>query len=436
MTDTNAMIYLKDIYGGELIPVPGTLNADGTISFGLAQRVPVGNVARLDLISFDGGPAVNVPVTIENDGRVILGSANNTQRNRAYLPVQVNGKSPVLLDVNIASDGAPTIPNGMFQNPAVAPTFDYAEIGLVSASTVVVRFSIAVTASNYASGVTIKKNGSTQTISSATRQSDHTVVRYVLSAPADANDTVTWEYAKADGTLASEFDGTVLEDVSAQAVVDNIAAVPPQYSSAEIGTVNDTTVAVTFTTKVSAAGNDFSTGVIIKVNTVSKSISTGTRQTDHHIVYYVIPAVDANDVVTVEYNQSTGHIINEDDGGVMATFTAQAVTNNVAPVPPEYDSGEVGLVAAATVEATYTTKVVSADYTMGISIEVNAAPATISSAARQSDHAKVRYVLSAPVVALDTVTISYDADTGDYANEDDGALMADFSDEAVTNNVA
>ncbi len=83
-------------------------------------------------------------------------------------------------------------------------------------------------ATDYANGVTIKVNGVAATISSAERQSDHAVVRYVLAEAVQAGDTVTWEYVAASGNISAEDDGDPLEDVSAQSVTNNVLAEVPR----------------------------------------------------------------------------------------------------------------------------------------------------------------------------------------------------------------
>jgi hypothetical protein len=101
--------------------------------------------------------------------------------------------------------------------------------------------------------------------------------------------------------------------------------------SAEIGTVNDTTVVVTFVEEVSAVGDDYSSGVTIKVNGASVTVSSGTRQANHAVVYYVItPAVIFGDVVTWEYVAASGVIT---DGSAVGDVSAQNVINNVAFAP-------------------------------------------------------------------------------------------------------
>ena len=101
----------------------------------------------------------------------------------------------------------------------------------------------------------------------------------------------------------------------------------PAFGAAEIGTVNATTVAVTFTTEVSAS--DFAAGVTIEVDDTPVEIASATRQADHLVVYYVIPEVAFGSTVTWAYDDDTGGIVSENDGVPLDDVAAETVTNNV-----------------------------------------------------------------------------------------------------------
>jgi hypothetical protein len=101
------------------------------------------------------------------------------------------------------------------------PAFASAEIGTVNATTLAVTFSTEVASADFAAGVIIKVNTVSQTIDSATLQTNQLVVHYVIPAVANG-DTVTWEYAA--GSIVSAVDGSLLEDVTAQEVTNNVPA--------------------------------------------------------------------------------------------------------------------------------------------------------------------------------------------------------------------
>jgi hypothetical protein len=101
----------------------------------------------------------------------------------------------------------------------------------------------------------------------------------------------------------------------------------PAFGSAEVGTVAATKVAVTFTTEV--ASDDFTAGVTISVDGDDQEIDSATRQADHTVVHYVIPAVAFGSTVTWSYDDDEGDIHSEADGSPLDDVTAGEVTNNV-----------------------------------------------------------------------------------------------------------
>lgn len=90
--------------------------------------------------------------------------------------------------------------------------------------------------SDFASGVTIKINGTAATITAADQQADHAVINYTITPAVQAGDTVTWEYSAASGHIVAESGGAKLGDVSAQSVTNNVSGgvTLPQVESATL----------------------------------------------------------------------------------------------------------------------------------------------------------------------------------------------------------
>jgi len=72
---------------------------------------------------------------------------------------------------------------------------------LTNGNVLVVTFSQDVKAADFKAGVTIKVNGKSVEVSSAARQRERDVVRYILKAPLSVRDAVTWTYCGADGAI-------------------------------------------------------------------------------------------------------------------------------------------------------------------------------------------------------------------------------------------
>ncbi|MEJ2189578.1 MAG: hypothetical protein P8Y93_09215 [Acidobacteriota bacterium] len=111
------------------------------------------------------------------------------------------------------------------------------------------------------------------------------------------------------------------------ATLGEAVAAALSLSSAEIGDVGTTTVEAQFSGNVNAT--DCAAGVTIKVNSVSQTISSGTRQADHSLVYFVItPAVDVDDTVTWEYDDDLGDYA-DDESNPMGDIVATPAKNYV-----------------------------------------------------------------------------------------------------------
>ena len=103
------------------------------------------------------------------------------------------------------------------------PAFGSGEEGDVTNPTVAVTFSenVASGTNDFKTGVTIKINAVAATINTATRQSNHAIVYYVLATAADANDTITFEYSDAAGDIADDA-GNQMGDIAAVGVTNNV----------------------------------------------------------------------------------------------------------------------------------------------------------------------------------------------------------------------
>lgn len=102
--------------------------------------------------------------------------------------------------------------------------------------------------------------------------------------------------------------------------------------------------------------------------------------------------------------------------------------------PPEYSSGEIGVVNSKTVEITFSEDMdTDSDYTTGVTIMVGSVSYTGFSGARQSNKSKVHYVLVSGVDGTEAVTWAYSESSGGIKSESDGVALEDVSAQAATN---
>lgn len=103
---------------------------------------------------------------------------------------------------------------------------------------------------------------------------------------------------------------------------------PVGFSSAEVGDVANNVVAVTFTDNV-MSGVSLSTGITIKINGISATISSAAQPVDTRIIQFTLSApVGLTDLVTVEFDNFGASLTDGNAIGV-ASFSAQDVTNQV-----------------------------------------------------------------------------------------------------------
>lgn len=101
----------------------------------------------------------------------------------------------------------------------------------------------------------------------------------------------------------------------------------PAIVSMEVGTVDATTLVITFLDDIAAA--DYAAGWTLEINSGAASISAGARQTDHKELRLTIDTVANGDTVTLAYAELTGSIHSEADGTILDDIEATEVTNNV-----------------------------------------------------------------------------------------------------------
>jgi hypothetical protein len=99
--------------------------------------------------------------------------------------------------------------------------------------------------------------------------------------------------------------------------------------AAEVGTIDDYTVVVTFSDDVVSPTTAYKLGVTITAAGSPMTIVSATRQVDHTKVHYVLASpVILHTPVTIDYSAAVGNLA-DSAGNELANIVAQSVTNNV-----------------------------------------------------------------------------------------------------------
>ncbi len=410
---------------------------DGTFGAAVNYGAGLGSTSvAVDDFNGDGKSDLAVVNYGDNNVSILLGYGDGTfsapvNYNVGTWPLSVavgdfNGDSnPDLAVVNVFSDNVSILIN----TSAIAPTFTSAATN-TAGTTITITFSknMADPAGKQAEFSYKVNGGLAQTFSAAAFGADNTRIDLTCSGTGIVyGDNVTVSYAK--GTVLAA-DGNVLESFTDQPVTNNLP-VPPTFVSAATNTTG-TIITITFSKNMAdPAGKqaEFS----YKVNAgLAQTFSAAALNADNTKIDLTCSgtAIVFGDTVTVSYTKGT---VLAADGGVLASFTDQPVTNNM-PGPPTFVS------AATNTAGTIITIIFSknmadpAGKQAEFSYKVNAGPAqTFSAAAFGSDNTRIDLTCSGTAIVYgDNVTVSYTLGTVLAA---DGGILASFTDQPVTNNM-
>lgn len=144
------------------------------------------------------------------------------------------------------------------------------------------------------------------------------------------------------------------------------------------------------------------------------------------------------DVVLWQYLGAEDSIVDCTEAVDVGAIDPVTVRNPLDLTAPTLVSAEVGTVDGSTFVLVFSEDLASADFATGWTIEADATPLTITGAT-EGPAGTLTITVSEDVAEGQTVTISYDANTGDIADVTGyptANVLASITDEAVTNNVA
>jgi len=275
--------------------------------------------------------------------------------------------------------------------------------------------------------------------SAAALNADPTKIDLTTAAPGTIvnGDTVTVSYDDGTGDVESA-DGGVLTSFRAESVINNVPVASPEFVSAETN-ADGSVITITFDKAMAdPTGEDaaFSYEVNGRGALGFSAAALNADPTKIDMTTAAPGTIVNGDTVSINYNDAAGTVTSE-DGGVLVSFVAESVTNNVPADPPVFGSAATN--ADGTV-ITITFDKAMADPTGeegAFSYQVNGGGALgFSGAPLNADPTKIDLFNTAPgtIVHGDTVTVSYSDATGSVTSAD-GGVLASFIAEPVTNNV-
>ncbi len=313
----------------------------------------------------------------------------------------------------------------------------------VDGSTLVITFdeSLAAASSLANSAFTVKVGGSSVGLGGSPTISGATVT-LTLSAAVAPDDTVTVSYDKptsGSNNRLADASGNEVASFSDQAVDNNTADTTAPALDGNPA-MDGVTLVLTFDEALAAAANLASSAFTAKVGGSSVGLGGSPTISGKTVTLTLASAVAPGDSVTVSYDKPTSdnnNRLEDASGNEVASFSDQAVDNNTADTAaPALDGNPT--VDGATLVLTFDESLAAASGLANSAFTVKVGGSSVSLGGSPSiSGATVTLTLSAAVAPDDTVTVSYDKPTSGSNNrlaDASGNEVANFSDEAVTNN--
>ncbi|MDD4766947.1 MAG: S-layer homology domain-containing protein [Desulfotomaculaceae bacterium] len=239
----------------------------------------------------------------------------------------------------------------------------------------------------------------------------------------------------ADGVNATE---NALSAASAPITLSSGGGEPaaaPTFVSAEVTTQGD--VSVTFDKDMAdPAGKQAQ--FTVKVDGADAQITTvELTKTTSKIKLVMATKITSGQVVTVAYTKGADDAgqVKAADGGMLETFAAQSVTNNIPAAPPTFVSTEV--TTQGDVSVTFDKDMADpAGKQAQFTVKVDGADAQITTVELTKTTSKIKLVMATKITSGQVVTVAYTkgADDAGQVKAADGGMLETFAAQPVTNN--
>lgn len=205
----------------------------------------------------------------------------------------------------------------------------------------------------------------------------------------------------------------------------------PVVSTAAVANAQPSKVVLTHSEALNESFTPAITAYTVSGHTVSSVLVSGAR-----VTLTVDAFVNGEAARTVAYTQPGSNQLRDVTGNLLATFTGQAITNNVAAVdttPPIFSSAQVANATPTVIQITMNE---ACNNSFAPAISAFSASGGKSVTAVSVAGALVSVTVNAGYVLGDVITVQYtDPGTGNRLQDAAGNFVASFGPSAVTNNV-
>jgi uncharacterized repeat protein (TIGR02059 family) len=260
----------------------------------------------------------------------------------------------------------------------------------------------------------------------------HTV-RLTLSGAIVYGDIVTVSYSSPAVNPLQTASGGLADSIINQSVTNNCAGNIPNYINSIVENISATVVDITYDqdlANIVPATSAFD----VQVNSVSITISS-IEILGEKVRLTLASAVFIGDVVTVSYTSPAINPLQTPAGGLAASLSKQAVTNNCVEIIPNYINSVVENASSTIVDIAYDSDLANIiPAVSAFDVQVNSVSRDVISVSILGD--TVHLTLSSAVDFGDIVTVSYSSPAVNPLQTPSGGLAVSINNQSVTNNCA
>jgi uncharacterized repeat protein (TIGR02059 family) len=261
--------------------------------------------------------------------------------------------------------------------------------------------------------------------------------KVVLTLVSDVvyGDLVTVAYTKPATNALQTASGAQVATMNAQAVTNNII-LSPVFVSSSIENASPTILEMKYDlalANIVPSLTAFSVIVNSAARTVNSVAVSGTK-----VQLTLSTPVVYNDNISVSYTKPASNPLQNPAGGLAATFSARAVTNNVNPVvavqAPVYVSSAIENLTPAVLEMKFDLTLANiVPLSSNFVVKVNSLDRPVNSVSVSGT--VVKLTLSIPIVYTDIITVAYIKPASNSIQTPSGGQAATLTAQKVTNNV-
>ncbi len=281
------------------------------------------------------------------------------------------------------------------------------------------------------SAFTVSVNSAQRSINSVAVSG--TRVYLTLSSPVLYSDRLTVAYTKPQANPLQTPYGGEASSFGAVSVSNNVYPPSPVYVSSSIENATPSRLDVRFNialANIIPATSTFSVRVNSVVRTVSSVSVSGTTAS-----LVLSSPVSYGDAVTVAYSWPSSNALQSQQGGQVASFSAQPVTNNITAAQPVYQSSSIENATPSRLELIYNMPLASTvPASSAFSVLVNSSSRAVSTIAISGT--RVILTLASPAAYGDAVTVSYTRPATTPLQNTSGIQAASLSAQTVANRVS